>query len=100
MGMAEDPPKLRDAPSFGLHPQFRQVYGESFCAGSEGWLLRIGVGSLVPEMSDDGTARRVVTDFELLIDPSGGKYLLEIISKWLENLESKAATPPDRKTHG
>ncbi len=95
--MAEDSPKLREAPAYGLHPQFRQVYGESFCAGSEGWLLRIGVGSVVPEMSDDGTARRVVTDFELLIDPSGGKYLLEIISKWLQTLESRSEASPVKR---
>lgn len=96
--MSEDSPKLRDAPPYGLHPQFRQIYGESFCAGSEGPLLRIGIGSLVPEMSDNGTARRVVTDFELLIDPSGGEYLVEIISKWLEQLRSASSAASHAKT--
>jgi hypothetical protein len=91
--MPDPPQKLREAPPYGLHPQFRQVYGESFCAGTEGGLLRIGVGSVVPEMSDGGTARRVVTDFELLIAPSGGEYLLAIISKWLEKVRSTSGAP-------
>jgi hypothetical protein len=91
--MPDPPQKLREAPHYGLHPQFRQVYGESFCAGSEGGLLRIGVGSIVPEMGDDGTARRVVTDFELLIAPSGGEYLVGIISKWLEEVRSTVGAP-------
>lgn len=82
--------KLRDAPPYGLHPQFRQVYAESFSAGSEGALLRIGVGSIAPEMGAEGMARRVVTDFELLLDPPAGEYLLDILTKWLAELRTTA----------
>lgn len=81
--MPSGPRKLLNAPPYGLHPQFRQVYAESFCAGSEGVLLRIGVGSIAPEMGEKGTARRVVTDFEMLIDPPGARYLVEVLSRWL-----------------
>ncbi len=84
--MPDSPKKHRDAPPYGLHPQFRQVYAESFSAGSEGALLRIGVGSIAPEMGEEGMVRRVVTDFELLIDPPGGRYLLDILTQWLAQI--------------
>ncbi len=91
--MPDDATKLRAAPPYGLHPQFRQVLAESLCAGAEGELLRIGIGSIAPEMGDAGTARRVVTDFELLLTPATGRYLLETISKWLEELEPSSDAP-------
>lgn len=88
--MPPGPKEPREAPPYGLHPQFRQVYAESFSAGSDGSLLRIGVGSLAPEMGEHGSVRRVVTDFELLIDRPGGEYLLDILTKWLAQV--RAAT--------
>ncbi len=97
--MPSESKKLRDAPPYGLHPQFRQVYAESFSAGSEGFLLRIGVGSLAPEMGEHGMARRVVTDFELLIDPPGGEYLLDILSKWLAQVRATADAAGASKSH-
>lgn len=99
MSMSAPPKKLREAPPYGLHPQFRQVYAESFSAGSEGFLLRIGVGSIAPEMGEHGTERRVVTDFEMLIDPPGGEYLVEIISKWLAEIRSPGDAGAKSKAH-
>ncbi len=92
--MAEAEKKLHDAPPYGLHPQFRQVYAESFSAGSEGAILRIGVGSIAPEMGEHGTVRRVVTDFELLLDPPAGQYLLDIITQWFKEIDYKPTSPP------